>query len=48
MIRSDDKRRARVEAIRRVLLALNDDRKHAKALGTPDPQVCGGPDIWDG
>jgi len=48
VIRSDDKRRARVEAIRRVLLALNYERKHAKALGTPDPQVCGGPDIWDG
>lgn len=48
VVRSDDKRRARVEAIRRVLLALNYDRKHAKALGTPDPQVCGGPDIWDG
>ena len=48
VIRSDDKRRARVEAIRRVLLALNYDRKHAKALGSPDPQVCGGPDIWDG
>lgn len=48
VVRSDDKRRARVEAIRRVLLALNYDRKHAKALGSPDPQVCGGPDIWDG
>lgn len=48
VIRSDDKRRARVEAIRRVLLDLDYDRKDPKALGKPDPQVCGGPDIWDG
>lgn len=48
VIRSDDKRRARVEAIRRVLLDLNYDRKHDKMLGAPDKQVCGGPDIWDG
>jgi polyphosphate kinase 2 len=48
VIRSDDKRRARVEAIRRVLLDLDYDRKHHKMLGAPDKQVCGGPDIWDG
>lgn len=48
VIRSDDKRRARVEAIRRVLIDLDYDRKQEKSLGTPDRQVCGGPDIWDG
>ncbi len=48
VIRSDDKRRARVEAIRHVLLALDYDHKDEKALGQPDPAVCGGPDIWDG
>ena len=48
VIRSDDKRRARIEAIRHVLLALDYDYKDPKALGTADPTVCGGPDIWDG
>lgn len=48
VIRSDDKRRARLEALRHVLLALDYDRKLPRALGTPDPLVCGGPDIWDG
>jgi len=47
IIRSDDKRRARVEAIRHVLLSLDYARKSAKAVGQPDPSVCGGPDIWD-
>ena len=48
VIRSDDKRRARIEAIRHVLLALDYDYKDPKALGTPDPKVCGGPGLWDG
>jgi len=48
VIRSDDKRRARLEAIRHVLMALDYDHKDEKALGRPDPAVCGGPDIWDG
>ncbi|MEQ8895452.1 MAG: polyphosphate kinase 2 [Roseovarius sp.] len=48
VVRSDDKRRARVEAVRHVLLSLDYERKDEKALGSPDPRVCGGPDIWDG
>ncbi|MEQ9259917.1 MAG: polyphosphate kinase 2 [Roseovarius sp.] len=48
VIRSDDKRRARVEAIRHVLLGLDYARKSPKALGQPDRAVCAGPDIWDG
>ena len=48
VIRSDDKRRTRLEAIRHMLLALNYDRKDFKAIGKPDMRVCGGPDIWDG
>ena len=48
VIRSDDKRRARIEAIRHVLLALDYDYKDPKALGSPDPTVCGGPGLWDG
>ncbi len=48
VIRSDDKRRARLAAIRHVLLALDYTRKAPNAIGTPDTKVCGGPDIWDG
>ncbi|MBO6882168.1 MAG: polyphosphate kinase 2 [Marivita sp.] len=48
VVRSDDKRRARLEAIRNVLTQLDYSRKDIKALGQVDPKVCGGPDIWDG
>ena len=48
VIRSDDKRRARLSAIRHMLLALDYDNKDFKALGKPDLRVCCGPDIWDG
>lgn len=48
VIRSDDKRRARLAALRTVLSAIDYDRKHAKAVGTADPKICGGPDIWNG
>ncbi|MFT7596457.1 MAG: polyphosphate kinase 2 [Paracoccaceae bacterium] len=48
VIRSDDKRRARLAAIRTVLHALDYDRKDEKAIGRIDTQICGGPDIWDG
>lgn len=46
VIRSDDKRRARLTMIRRVLSALDYDEKDRKAVGTIDNQICGGPDIW--
>ena len=48
IVRSDDKRRARIGAIRSVLAQLDYARKDMKALGKVDPKVCGGPDIWDG
>jgi polyphosphate kinase 2 len=48
IIRSDDKRRARINAIRNVLMNLDYAHKDTKALGRIDPRVCGGPDIWDG
>lgn len=48
IIRSDDKRRARINAIRSVLMDLDYAHKDTKALGRIDPRVCGGPDIWDG
>ncbi|MDK3020350.1 polyphosphate kinase 2 [Pseudodonghicola flavimaris] len=48
VLRADDKRRTRLEAIRHMLLSLNYDHKDFKAIGKPDMRVCGGPDIWDG
>lgn len=47
IIRSDDKRRARLAAMRRVLSALDYDGKDEAAVGQPDPSICGGPDLWD-
>lgn len=46
IIRSDDKRRARVAAIRRVLSALDYDRKNTNVVQAPDSLICGGPDLW--
>ncbi len=46
IIRSDDKRRARVEAIRAVLGQVDYARKDAKALGDVDRKVAGGPELW--
>lgn len=47
VIRSDDKRRARLAAIRHVLSHLDYTRKSPSALGQPDPKIIGSPDIWD-
>ncbi len=47
IVRSDDKKRARLAAIRMVLSQLDYDEKDHEAVGTPDEQICGGPDIWD-
>lgn len=47
IIRSDDKRRARLNAIRTVLHEFDYARKNEKAIGALDAQICGGPDIWD-
>jgi polyphosphate kinase 2 len=48
VIRADDKRRARMTAIRSVLCGLDYARKDAEALGAPDPRISGGPDLWHG
>lgn len=48
VIRSDDKRRARLEAIRHVLNGLDYARKDARALGRCDPKIAAGPEIWQG
>ncbi len=46
VIRGDDKYRARIAAAQRVLTAFDYDRKDAAALGTPDPQIIGGVELW--
>ena len=49
VIRSNDKRRARINAIRHVLLSLDYDGKDTKAIGELDPNVIGsGPDYLGG
>lgn len=47
IIRSDDKKRARLAAIQTVLSAIDYDGKDDKAIGRPDTKICGGPEIWD-
>lgn len=47
IVRSDDKRRARLAVIRTLLHAIDYDRKDVKAIGEVDAKICGGPDIWD-
>lgn len=47
VVRSDDKRRARLAVIRRVLSAIDYDNKDPDRVGVADPKICGGPDIWD-
>ncbi len=47
IVRSDDKKRARIAAIQTVLGALDYDEKDKGAVGKIDPKICGGPEIWD-
>ena len=47
VIRSDDKRRARIESIRHILRHIDYTRKDAKSVGQADTKVCAGPEIWD-
>jgi len=48
IVRSDDKRRARLAAIRHVLCSLDYDGKDPDAIGAPDPAILGSPEIWTG
>ena len=48
VVRSDDKRRARLAAIRAVLSGLDYAGKDASVACAPDASICGGPDIWHG
>lgn len=46
VVLSDDKRRARVQAILHVLNQYDYDDKDESALEGLDPNLCGGPEIW--
>ena len=45
VILSDDKKRARIAAIQTVLRAVDFKGKDDGLIGTPDPAICGGPDL---
>ena len=47
VVRSDDKRRARLNAIRTVLHGLDYAHKDEAAIGIIDDKICGGLDVWD-
>ncbi|MBU2956645.1 polyphosphate kinase 2 [Paracoccus sp. 1_MG-2023] len=47
VIRSDDKRRARIAAIQTILHAVDYAGKDVDAIGIPDPKITGGPEILD-
>lgn len=46
IVRSDDKKRARLAAIRHVLSRLDYDDKNSASISKPDDKIVGGPDIW--
>ncbi|WP_435167690.1 polyphosphate kinase 2 [Falsirhodobacter sp. 1013] len=45
VIRSDDKKRARIVAIQTVLRAVAYEDRDDALIGTPDPRIAGGPEI---
>jgi len=47
IVRSDDKKRARLNAIRTLLHGLGYTNKDVQAIGKIEKDICGGPDIWD-
>lgn len=47
VIRSDDKRRARIAAIQSVLHSLDYEEKDPSAIGAIDRSICGGLNVWD-
>jgi len=46
VIRGDDKYRARICAMQRLLSAFDYDRKDIDALGVPDPKIMGDVSVW--
>ena len=47
VVRSDDKRRARLAAIRAVISGLEYAGKTEEVATAPDPAICGDPSLWD-
>ncbi|MEL7459347.1 MAG: polyphosphate kinase 2 [Pseudomonadota bacterium] len=47
VIRTDDKRRARIAAIRALVSGVEYTGKDKDVACAPDASVCGGPDIWN-
>lgn len=45
VVRTDDKKRARLAAIRTVLAQIDYDHKDTKVVGSADPKLTGGPEI---
>ena len=46
ILRSDDKRRARLQAIRTLLHKVDYAQKDPAAIGPIYSKICGGPEIW--
>ncbi len=47
IVRSDDKRRARLNAIRTILHGIDYEGKDISAIGAIDTSVCGDPEVWN-
>jgi len=47
VIRSDDKKRARIAAIEHILQNIDYKGKNLKAIQGPDAKICGTPELWD-
>ena len=48
VVRSDDKRRARIAALRAVLSGIDYAGRDDNVVAAPDASICGGPDVWNG
>lgn len=48
VILSDDKKRARLAAIQTILQSMDYQGKDPEVIGTPDPAICGAPDLRKG
>jgi polyphosphate kinase 2 len=46
LVRADDKYRARLAVLRRILGHVPYAGRDAAVVGTPDPAICGGPGLW--
>lgn len=46
VVRSDDKRRARIAALQQILLRFDYAGRDLAAIGDMDPQITGGPEVW--